>query len=231
MTTAAPALSGAAAEALDRDGYLLVPSLLDEDSVYEVRAQLAVLVAQEVAAGHADHGNPGNFEPGVVRMKLDPADPAYGPFRQHPLLADAATAVLGEPWHIGGLRMRAPLPGRGHQGLHPDFASRRHSGPWQVMSAMWCISSFTRHNGPLRVIPGSHRVRGEPVSALAPGCELGPHPDEVRIIAPAGSVIVFNSADLWHSGTFNDSPAPRIAITVGFVPGSAPAGGPDERPA
>jgi ectoine hydroxylase-related dioxygenase (phytanoyl-CoA dioxygenase family) len=47
---------------------------------------------------------------------------------------------------------------------------------------------------------------------------MGPHPDEVKIVAPAGSVILFNSADLWHSGTFNYSPAPRLAVTAGFGP-------------
>jgi hypothetical protein len=25
---------------------------------------------------------------------------------------------------------------------------------------------------------------------------------------------MFNSADLWHSGTFNYSPAPRLAVTA-----------------
>jgi ectoine hydroxylase-related dioxygenase (phytanoyl-CoA dioxygenase family) len=225
--TAERELSVAAAESLERDGYLLVPSLLDEDIVYEARAQLAVVVAQEVAAGHGNHGNPGTVEAGVVHLKLDPADPAYRPFCEHRLLAEAATAVLGTPWHVTGLNLRAPLPGCGHQGLHPDYGNRRITGPWQILSAMWCISSFTRDNGPLRVIPGSHRVSGEPVSALAPGCEMGPHPDEFRIIAAAGSVILFNSADLWHSGTFNYSPAPRLAITVGFGPGAPPNPSPD----
>ncbi|MGE5134488.1 MAG: hypothetical protein ACM32E_16490 [Gemmatimonadota bacterium] len=33
---------------------------------------------------------------------------------------------------------------------------------------------------------------------------------------PAGSLILFNGADLWHSGTLNYSPAPRLALTAGF---------------
>jgi ectoine hydroxylase-related dioxygenase (phytanoyl-CoA dioxygenase family) len=84
---------------------------------------------------------------------------------------------------------------------------------------MWCVSAFTPDNGPLRVIPGSHRVSEPPIDMLAFGSGMGPHPDEVKIVAPAGSVIMFNSADLWHSGTFNYSPAPRLAVTVGFSPG------------
>jgi ectoine hydroxylase-related dioxygenase (phytanoyl-CoA dioxygenase family) len=41
----------------------------------------------------------------------------------------------------------------------------------------------------------------------------------VKIIAPAGSVILFNSPDLWHSGTFNYTPAARLALTATFSPG------------
>jgi ectoine hydroxylase-related dioxygenase (phytanoyl-CoA dioxygenase family) len=41
-----------------------------------------------------------------------------------------------------------------------------------------------------------------------------------RVVAPAGSVIMFNSADLWHSGMLNYGPAPRLAVTAGFNPGA-----------
>jgi hypothetical protein len=34
---------------------------------------------------------------------------------------------------------------------------------------------------------------------------------------------MFNNADLWHSGTFNYSPAPRLAVTAGFSPGRSSA--------
>lgn len=59
-----------------------------------------------------------------------------------------------------------------------------------------------------------------PTDVLAFRSGMGPHPDEVKIVAPAGSVILFNSADLWHSGTLNYSPAPRLAVTAAFSPGS-----------
>jgi ectoine hydroxylase-related dioxygenase (phytanoyl-CoA dioxygenase family) len=87
---------------------------------------------------------------------------------------------------------------------------------------MWCISAFTPDNGPLRVLPGSHRVDQNPAGALPLGCEMGPHLDEVKVVAPAGSVILFNGADLWHSGTFNYSPVPRLAVTVALLRGPRP---------
>jgi hypothetical protein len=56
-----------------------------------------------------------------VHAKLGLADPDLAPCCDHPLLAQAATAVLGPDWHLGALSLRAPLPGCGHQGLHPDL--------------------------------------------------------------------------------------------------------------
>jgi ectoine hydroxylase-related dioxygenase (phytanoyl-CoA dioxygenase family) len=95
---------------------------------------------------------------------------------------------------------------------------------------MWCVSAFTPDNGPLRVIPGSHRVDQNPVDAVPLGCEMGPHPAEVKVVAPAGSVILFNNADLWHSGTFNYSAAPRLAVTATFLRGRAPVDDVPARP-
>ena len=206
-------------ESLERAGYLLVASLLDEIVLAQMRSRLDELVHQTLATWDA---NPGQDveEPGVVHAKVGLSDPDFAPCREHPLLARAAAGVLGPDWHLGELELRAPLPGCGHQGLHPDyFPGQRTHGPWRSLSAMWCISAFTPENGPLRVIPGSHRVDQNPADALPLGCEMGPHPAEVKIVAPAGSVILFNNADLWHSGTFNYSPAPRLAVTAALLRG------------
>lgn len=200
---------------LDRDGYLVLPALLDKPVVASVRARLDELIHDTIVAWDADPDQ-GNVAKWVVEADLDPADPGFAPLREHPLVADAVAAALGPDAYLRGLTLRAPLPGMGHQGLHPDFDGHHTEGPWRSLSAMWCISAFTRDNGPLRIIPGSHRATGSPVDALPLGFEMGPHPDEVKIVAPAGSLILFNAADIWHSGTFNYSPAPRLAVTANF---------------
>jgi ectoine hydroxylase-related dioxygenase (phytanoyl-CoA dioxygenase family) len=223
-------LSAQQRESLERDGYLLVPSLLDEIVLAPMRSLLDELVNQTLVAWDA---NPDQDveERGAVNAKLSLSDPDFAPLREHPLLAAAAVSVFGADWHLGGLELRAPLPGCGHQGLHPDyFPGQLTHGPWRSLSAMWCLSAFTLDNGPLRVIPGSHRVDRNPVDALPFGCEMGPHPAEVKVVAPAGSVIVFNNADLWHSGTFNYSPAPRLAVTAALHRGRAPASDMPARP-
>jgi len=220
MSPRAGQLSARQRGSLERDGYLLVPLLLDEMVIAQMANRLSELVRQTVASWDADP-SPDITEPGVVHAKLKLADPGFAPCCDHPLLAQAATTVLGPDWHLAALSLRAPLPGCGHQGLHPDFEQRRTEGRWQTLSAMWCITAFTPGNGSLRVIPGSHRASQPPIDMLAFGSGLGSHPDEVKIVAPAGSLIMFNSADLWHSGTFNYSSAPRLAVTAGFSPGGS----------
>lgn len=215
-------LNGQQRRSLERDGYLMVPSLLEETVLERITKRLEELVSRAVAAwaadpGLADAAPEGN---GVVGAQLELADPDFAPCGEHPLVAEAATAVLGPYWHLAWLGVRVPLPGNGRQRLHRDFEQHRTDGPWQVLSAMWCITAFTPGNGPLRVIPGSHRVSEPPIDLE--GWGMKPHPDEVKIAAPAGSLILFNSADLWHSGTRNDSPAPRLSVTAGIWPGGGP---------
>jgi len=209
-------------ESLKRDGFLLVPSLLDEPVLAPIRARLDELVYQTLRGRDANPSLEVD-ERGAVNATLALSDPDFAPLRVHPVLAEIAAALLGPDWQLSGLTLRAPLPGCGHQGLHPDyFPGHLTRGPWRSLSAMWCISAFTAENGPLRVIPGSHRVARSPVDHLAYGSEMGPHPAEVKLVAPAGSVILFNNADLWHSGTFNYSPAPRLAVTAALRRGGAP---------
>jgi Phytanoyl-CoA dioxygenase (PhyH) len=195
------------------DGYLLVPSVLAGGVVHRLAERFVGAARQAVEELEASPGAQWE-EPGVFRLRLDHADPDFADYVRHPLLLRAAEAVIGPGCQVSGLSLRAPLPGSGHQGLHPDFyPGHSTAGPWQVLAAMWCITAFTCDNGPIRVIPGSHHVNRDPAEDMAwPG--MGPHPAEVKLLAPAGSLILFNSASLWHSGTLNYSPEPRLAMTA-----------------
>jgi hypothetical protein len=147
----------------------MVPSLLDETVTARMAGRLSELVPQTVAAWAADPA-PDIAEPGVVHAKLELADPAFAPCCDHPLLAEAATAVLGPDRHLAALSLRAPLPGCGHQGLHPDFEQRWTAGRWRTLSAMWCIH---------RLHPGQRAAAGHP--RLTPGKPAADRHAGVRI--------------------------------------------------
>jgi Phytanoyl-CoA dioxygenase (PhyH) len=112
---------------------------------------------------------PGRIRAAPCPTRCDAARRQAGPFaprrnraserRSAPAASAGAartTAWLRPPGIASGL-----LPGPSH-------------APWRSLSAMWCISAFTPDDGPLRVIPGSHRVAREPGRRAAPRLRNGP---------------------------------------------------------
>jgi hypothetical protein len=174
-------------------GYLVVRSLLDPGCSRADQGRLEELVRQTVAAW-ADDPSLDTTEACVV-ASFEVADPDFGPCHQHPLLA--ATLVLGGTWYVHDLACRRPSPGRVSRGCNrtsPNAGPRGRGRRWRRCG---CGTPFTRDSGRLRVIPGSH-CRAEPPINTEHGYAAGmaPHPDEVKIIAPEGSVVLFNSAGL-----------------------------------
>jgi hypothetical protein len=104
---------------LQDQGYLVLRPLLDQADLARIRGRLEELVRQTVAAW-ADEPSLDTDE-GCVVASFDVADPDFAPCHRHPLLADAAILVLGDPWYVRDLDLRAPIPGCGEQGLHPDY--------------------------------------------------------------------------------------------------------------
>ncbi|MCE8025895.1 phytanoyl-CoA dioxygenase family protein [Billgrantia aerodenitrificans] len=67
---------------------------------------------------------------------------------------------------------------------------------------------FTLENGATYVLSGSHKTEGRPDDDVF-------ERQHERIVAPAGSVSLFNSA-LWHRGGHNATDRKRVALTIGY---------------
>ena len=139
---------------------------------------------------------------GDVKQRAETGD--YGP----------TSNGLFEAIYLHRLNFRAALPGHGRQPLHADFGGPVPPGGYQVCNSIWLLDDFTADNGATRVVPGSHRF-GRPAREALPD-PAAAHPNEVQLIAPAGTVVVFNS-HLWHGGTRNDSGRPRRALHSCFT--------------
>ena len=63
------------------------------------------------------------------------------------------------------------------------------------------------------MVPGTHRGK-LPKNVIQDA--IAPHPDEEYIVAPAGSVAVFNS-HVWHGGTLNKTKGKRRVIHCYFT--------------
>jgi ectoine hydroxylase-related dioxygenase (phytanoyl-CoA dioxygenase family) len=195
---------------LDRDGYAPLPGVLSAAQVNAMRARLAELLAAEgERAGIEVHQ-----EAGTDRLAdLVNKDPVFEVCFTDPRVLAGISHVLGE-FKLSSLNFRAALPGQGHQALHGDWGGPAGPGGYQVCNSIWLLDDFTADNGATRVVPGSHRLGALPRDAMADPAAT--HPDEVKLIAPAGTVMIFNS-HLWHGGTRNRTGRPRRALHSYFT--------------
>jgi hypothetical protein len=116
--------------------------------------------------------------------------------------------VIGPRLKLSSLNARRVPPGAGGQPLHADMAAIPDPlGAW-VCNTVWMLDDFTRDNGALRVVPGSHRFGRLPRDVL--GDPEADHPGQVMVTGRAGSVVVLN-AHAWHAGTANRTGRPRTA--------------------
>ena len=197
-------------ERLDRDGYAPLPGILTDSQLRVMRARLGDLLAAEgERAGLEVHQ-----EAGADRLAdLVNKDPVFDVCFTDPRLLACIAYVLGE-FKLSSLNFRAALPGHGLQGLHTEGKPVTDPAAYQVCNSIWLLDDFTADNGATRVVPGSHRSGRAPSEAMSD--VRAAHAEEVLLLAPAGTVVVFNS-HLWHGGTVNRSTAPRRALHSYFT--------------
>ncbi|MEM7341779.1 MAG: phytanoyl-CoA dioxygenase family protein [Actinomycetota bacterium] len=181
---------------LDRDGFVVIPRVLDEHTLGRLR---------QAFAGDGDTA-------GTQHVDIDSTTPeveAWEALGTHLVVLELAAGLMTQPTFAA--HGRNPQPGFGQQGLHADSRPRAPGDPVLAVTAIWMIDAFTEHNGATRVVPGTHVQRGAVPRRLAqPDAH---HPDEVIIVGPAGSVVVLNG-HVWHSGTRNTSTGPRRAAQM-----------------
>ena len=193
-------------EALDRDGFLPLVDILTPQQVAAMGARLDELVALEgEQAGKEVHQ-----EVGTDRLSdLVNKDSMFEVCFTHPRVLAAIAHVLGGEFKLSSLNSRAALPGQGLQALHADWGNAVVPGDYYVCNSIWLLDDFTEENGATRVVPGTHQSGKMPREVMDNPAD--PHPDEVLLTAPAGTVVIFNS-HTWHGGTLNRSTKRRRAM-------------------
>lgn len=199
-------LSAAEKQQLDEQGYLPLYHIMTAQQVAAIRTRLDELTALEGASA----GLEVHQEAGTNRLaNLVDKDPMFEICFTHPRVLAAMNHVLRGDFKLSSLNSRAALPGEGLQGLHADWGEVVEPDNYQVCNSIWLLVDFTAENGATRVVPGTHCSGQRPGDALAD--PKAAHPDEIQLVAPAGSVVIFNS-HVWHGGTVNRTDKPRYAL-------------------
>ena len=111
---------------------------------------------------------------------------------QNPTALELVKSIIGWPALLGNISGNMTGPGGGEMVLHADqiFVPEPWPAEPQGCNVSWCLDDFTEENGATRVVPGSHRRHTAPVAS-------DQQTPTVPLVAPAGSIVVFESR-LWH---------------------------------
>ena len=204
-------LSQAEKDQLDRDGYLPLADILSPQQIAQMTRRIAELIALE----GDDAGKEVHQEAGTIRLSdLVNKDAVFDICFTHPRVLAAIAHVLSNNLKLSSLNFRAALPGSGLQGLHADWGGAVAPGDYFVCNSIWLLDDFTESNGATRIVAGSQRSGKIPRDVMPDPSQ--PHPDETLLIAPAGTVVIFNS-HTWHGGTLNRTDQPRRALHSYFT--------------
>ncbi len=199
-------LTRAEQEKLDNDGFLPLPGILSADQIAAMQTCLNQLLRLE----GEDAGKEVRQEVGAERLSdLVNKNSMFEICFTHPRLLAAIARVLGGEFKLSSLNYRAALPGYGLQALHADWREAVKPDDYYVCNSIWLLDDFTNENGATRVVPSSHRSGKVPPDEMADPKDA--HPAEIKLLASAGTVVVFNS-HTWHGGTLNITPNRRRAL-------------------
>lgn len=193
---------------LDESGFVVLPDFMPPTLLGALRRRV-----DELFAAEGDHaGAEFKYEPGSRRLaNLVDKGEVFQQIAAHPRLLEYIRCVLGPDIKLSSCNARSAEPGGGAQPLHADMGAIADERGYWVCNSVWMLDDFTLDNGPLRVIPGSHRWGKLPQDVLTD--LAAPHPEEITVTGKAGTVVVMN-AHAWHGGTANRTQRPRTAVHV-----------------
>ena len=198
--------------ALHEDGFALIPGVLNSEEVRELRADVDRL--QPFGFDHIDENEHYKCVFNRSRHFLSLID--------QPGIVDLADALMYEQCHIIGETAWRSHPGYDGFRLHTDriwvtlpesvFETPGFELPIYLCTAHYYLNDIpTEDYCPTYVIPGSHKSGRRPEKG-----ETNWHGHELEpVLVQAGDVMFFRS-EIWHSGSKNNSEAPRYLVQVHY---------------
>ncbi len=232
LDVVAPGDVDRATELFHRDGFVAIVDALDKVQLSVLQAATAEVTAALQAAdpdgavGGGAGGLPHRYSFGGTSVSRHMFHrPEWTQLIDLPTTTPILQSIFGSADYIVyGSGGDLALPGAiEYQGLHSDNVwTELHDPvggvsmrdlPSPVVHINFAMVALTPENGPIRIVPGSHRSRA-PIPALAD------EPEWMRLSTvcplPAGSAII-RDARCWHGGTPNLSREVRAMPNVEFM--------------
>ncbi len=214
-------------------GYLVVPDVLDAATVEAARREMARLL--EGARAVTDHTDVYDLEPGhrrddprVRRIKQPHRHfPLFRDLMRHPRLVAILGDLLGNAVRLHGSKINLKSPRYGSPvEWHQDWAFYPHTND-DLLAVGVMLDDCTSDNGPLLVVPGSHRgstfyhhADGHFCGAIDPATIRDEIARAVPLTGRAGSMS-FHHVRLVHGSAQNVSRLPRTLLLYEYAAADA----------
>jgi len=182
---------------LDRHGLCQIPEVLSRDTCAKARQILYAAAAQDRTSPQQAPDFPLDVDANNQRVwNLLARDPLFSALAEHSTALELVRHLLGWPALLSNISANIAYPNTAAGVMHADqgFVAQPWPARPQGLNVAWCVDDFSAANGATLVAPGSHRHHHPPPANAAP--------DMVPLVAPAGSILVFESR-LWHQSGAN----------------------------
>lgn len=208
---AAPDLS-AAMQRLHREGWCVVPDVIDTATAHDALARLHAAAAASERKGISTFMPVLDPNASNVRVfYLLEHDAIFRELIRHPVAIRLVEEVLGRGFLISNFTANIARPGARSMALHSD-QSIVVPEPWHAawaINIIWCLTDVRFENGATLFIPGSHHWRSH---AEVPG-------DAADLLQPfeakAGSIVAMDGR-LWHTSGANVTADEERALLFGY---------------
>ena len=205
-------------------GYLVVPDVLDADTLAEARREMArILDGARAVTAHTDMYDlePGHRadDPRVRRVKTPHKFfPVFQRLMRHPRLVAILQDLLGAAVRLQGSKINLKSPRYGSPvEWHQDWAFYPHTND-DLLAVGVMLDDCTSDNGPLMVVPGSHRgptfdhhADGYFCGAIDPAAIRDEIARALPLTGRAGAMS-FHHVRLVHGSAQNVSSLPRTLL-------------------
>lgn len=233
--TAPDVLAEEQVERFHRDGWLHLEGALSEEVLRELRGEFDAWV--EESRSHTEpygltyDGRPRfDLQPGhsaerpALRRIASPTElsDAYLRAMRSSAAVDAAAQLIGPNLEFNHAKVNSKLPGAATEvGFHQDILFEAHTND-DMLAVLYFLDEVTLENGPLEVVPGSHRGPlyehwhdGVFTGAVGPEVVEMARAEAIPCIGPAGSACLMHGRLLHGSGP-NLSDRPRTLFISAY---------------
>lgn len=211
-------------EQFDKEGYLLIENAMEAIGLGRVQEAFKRLQSDTEEAWKKSvidgsySGGGGNGPNAHVIPDPHLHDDVFLDLANNPRTIPLLEEIVGPELQMTGISCHChPSGTEAHTGWHRDWPPWSHPKFILKAKVFYFLDDQQEDMGCFSLVPGTHKLPNNPPKEKYSGQTLEEMPGIVRMVGPAGSVVIWNVL-CWHTALANTSQNDRRFVTYGYMP-------------